>query len=125
GGSKVTLDKGTNTIKVAIPDEKITGNYIIKLVKTDGESAKLEGAKFKVTLADGSSTEYITNGSGEISIPAVNITATGTDTITIEEIEAPSGYNKVIDALTLVLTKGQEGSKYVITNAQITGEQEG
>ena len=125
GGSKVTLDKGTNTIKVTIPDEKITGNYIIKLVKTDGESAKLEGAKFKVTLADGSSTEYITNGSGEISIPAVNITATGTDTITIEEIEAPSGYNKVIDTLTLVLTKGQEGSKYVITNAQITGEQEG
>ena len=120
GGSKVTLDKGTNTIKVTIPDERITGNYTIKLIKTDGESGKLEGAKFKVTLADGSSKEYVTNGSGEISIPAIDIIAIGTDTITIQETEAPAGYNKIIDTITLQVTKGIESGKYVVTNAQIT-----
>ena len=125
-GVSVAVDLSKTVVTVTIPNEKITGGYSIKLLKTDGESEKLEGAKFKVTLPDGSSSEYTTSSNGEIIIPTINIAETGTDEIVIEEIEAPAGYNKIIETLKLQVTKGIESGKYVVTNAQITeGQVEG
>ena len=125
-GVSTVVDSSKTIVTVTIPNEKITGGYSVKLVKTDGESAKLEGAKFKVTLPDGSSSEYTTSSNGEITIPTITIAETGTDEITIEETEAPAGYNKIIGTLKLQVTKGVDSGKYIATNAQITeGQVEG
>ena len=123
-GSTVTLEKETNTIIVTVPNKKIEGLYNLQLVKVDSSDSNilLSGAKFKVTFADGSSEEYITNSNGEISIPNITITETGTDVIKIEEIEAPVGYNKIINTITINITKSVNGDKYVVTNASIADE---
>lgn len=50
-GSTVNLTDGL--ITVTVPDEKMTGSYNLKLLKTDTNSKALEGAEFKITLPDG------------------------------------------------------------------------
>ena len=45
---------------------------------------------------------------------------TGTDTIVIKETEAPNHYKKLIDSLTLSVTKTISGGNYVASNVSIT-----
>ena len=110
-----------NTIKIVVPNEKITGNYSIQLVKVDNGNVntKLEGAVFKVTLPDGSSRTETTDESGIINIGPINITQVGTDTITIEEVTPPSGYNKLFNSFVINVTKGISNGKYVATGASL------
>lgn len=100
------------------------GVYNLQLVKVDSTDSNktLSGAKFKVTLADGTSREYVTNENGEFSISDIQISETGIDTITIEEIEAPAGYNKIIDTLKIEVTKGVDGSKYIVTDVKFSDD---
>ena len=120
----VELNDGLITLTV--PNEKITGSYDLQLIKQDSEStAKLSGAKFTVRINNGGPVEYTTNGSGIISINNIEITETGTDTITIEETQAPTGYNKIIGTLTINVTKTISDGEYVASNAQLTGNTAG
>ena len=67
-----------------------------------------------------------TNASGEINIGPIAVTATGTDTITIEETKAPDGYEKIITApITVQVTKVFENNTYSMSNAEITNAQTG
>ena len=125
-GASLTLSG--NTITVTVENKLIpkTSEYNLKLIKVEeGTSNKLEGAEFKINSPNGEVTQT-TNASGEINIGPIAVTATGTDTITIEETKAPDGYEKIITApITVQVTKVFEDNTYKMSNAQITNAQTG
>ena len=125
-GASLTLSG--NTITVTVENKLIpkTSEYNLKLVKVEeGTSNKLEGAEFKINSPNGEVTQT-TNASGEINIGPIAVTATGTDTITIEETQAPAGYEKIITApITVQVTKVFEDNTYKMSTAQITNAQTG
>ena len=103
------------------------GEYSLKLIKVDADnvSKKLQGAVFKITTPLGTDN-YSTDGNGTIDISKIPITGVGTDTITIEEIEAPEGYEKIITApITITVTKTFANNQFTMSNAQITNSQNG
>ena len=104
-----------------------SGSYNLKLIKVDSADAgkKLQGAVFKITSPLGTTTET-TNSNGEINIGPIKITASGTETITIEETQAPAGYDKIITSpITIRVTTTLSGNQYSLSNAQITNPQTG
>ena len=125
-GASLTLSG--NTITVTVENKLIpkTSEYNLKLVKVEeGTSNKLEGAEFKINSPNGEVTQT-TNASGEINIGPIAVTATGTDTITIEETKAPDGYEKIITApITVQVTKVFENNTYKMSTAKITNAQTG
>ena len=125
-GASLTLSG--NTITVTVENKLIpkTSEYNLKLVKVEeGTSNKLEGAEFKINSPNGEVTKT-TNASGEINIGPIAVTATGTDTITIEETKAPAGYEKIITApITVQVTKVFENNTYKMSDAVITNAQNG
>ena len=109
-----------DVIQVTIPNEKITGSYKLQLVKVDSSNQQtLQGATFSVSLNSGEKKLYTTDGQGEITTSEFEITNTQNDTITIEETGVPSGYSKLIDALTIQVTKTIKDGKYEATGATI------
>ena len=125
-GASLTLSG--NTITVTVENKLIpkTSEYNLKLIKVEeGTSNKLEGAEFKINSPNGEVTQT-TNASGEINIGPIAVTATGTDTITIEETKAPAGYEKIITApITVQVTKVFENNTYKMSDAVITNAQTG
>ncbi len=125
-GASLTLSG--NTITVTVENKLIpkTSEYNLKLIKVEeGTSNKLEGAEFKINSPNGEVTQT-TNASGEINIGPIAVTATGTDTITIEETKAPAGYEKIITApITVQVTKVFEDNTYKMSDAKITNSQTG
>ena len=125
-GASLTLSG--NTITVTVENKLIpkTSEYNLKLVKVEeGTSNKLEGAEFKINSPNGEVTQT-TNASGEINIGPIAVTATGTDTITIEETKAPAGYEKIITApITVQVTKVFENNTYKMSDVVITNAQNG
>ena len=125
-GASLTL--AGNTITVTVENKLIpkTSEYNLKLIKVEeGTSNKLEGAEFKINSPNGEVTQT-TNASGEINIGPIAVTATGTDTITIEETKAPAGYEKIITApITVQVTKVFENNTYKMSDAVITNAQNG
>ena len=117
-----------NTITVTVENKLIpkTSEYNLKLVKVEeGTSNRLEGAEFKITSPNGETTQT-TNANGEINIGTIEVTATGTDTITIEETKAPAGYEKIItDPIQVEVTKVFEENTYKMSDAKIVNEQTG
>ena len=109
--------------KIVIP--KANGNYNLQIVKIDTENInkKLSGAKFKVTLADGTEKTVVTNADGVVEIEGINIEQEGTETITIEEVTAPTGYNKLLNSLQLEATKTIENGEYKVSNIKLKNVQ--
>ena len=126
-GSSINVSGSTITVTVEnklIPNDS---EYNLKLVKVEqgNTSKKLQGAEFKINSPNGEVTQT-TNASGEINIGPIAVTATGTDTITIEETKAPVGYEKIITApITVQVTKVFENNTYSMSNAVITNAQTG
>ena len=102
--------------------KKATGDYDLKIIKVDNENqlTKLNGAKFKITFENGTQQEEVTNQEGEIKLEGIQMQEEGTETIAIEEIEAPTGYNKIFNSIELEITKEIVNGKYTITNIEIT-----
>ena len=125
-GASLTLSGSTITVTVENKLIPKTSEYNLKLVKVEeGTSNKLEGAEFKINSPNGEVTQT-TNANGEINIGPIAVTATGTDTITIEETKAPTGYEKIITApITVQVTKVFENNTYKMSTAQITNAQTG
>ena len=126
-GSSISISGSTITVTVEnklIPKDS---EYNLKLVKVEqgNTSKKLQGAEFRINSPTGEVTQT-TNASGEINIGQIAVTATGTDTITIEETKAPDGYEKIITApITVQVTKVFENNTYKMSTAQITNAQTG
>ena len=123
---EVTREPKTFNDEKEVPLPQL-GNYILKLIKVDqnNPSTKLAGAEFKITSPNGEET-LTTNSNGEITLSAIQVSGTGTDTITIEETKAPDGYEKIITAPIVVqVTKALSGNTYGMQNATITNQQSG
>ena len=126
-GSSISVSGSTITVTVEnklIPKDS---EYNLKLVKVEqgNTSKKLQGAEFRINSPTGEVTQT-TNASGEINIGPIAVTATGTDTITIEETKAPDGYEKIITApITVQVTKVFENNTYKMSDAVITNSQNG
>ena len=126
-GSSISISGSTITVTVEnklIPKDS---EYNLKLVKVEqgNTSKKLQGAEFRINSPTGEVTQT-TNASGEINIGQIAVTATGTDTITIEETKAPDGYEKIITApITVQVTKVFENNTYKMSDAVITNAQNG
>ncbi|MBQ3421970.1 MAG: hypothetical protein IJH34_09930 [Romboutsia sp.] len=106
--------------KIKIP--KAEGKYSIRLQKVNSRntSQNLSGAQFNVKLADGT-TKNITSQAGYVTIAEdVAITAAGTDTIEITETNAPNGFKKLINTLTVNLTKTLSNGAYGVTAVTIS-----
>ena len=98
------------------------GNYKVQLIKTDENGTnKLQGAKFKITLPDGTAKELITDSNGIIDLETIKMTEEGVDTFTIEETEAPEGYTKLVNTLTLKISKTLKDGIYESAIDQIEG----
>ena len=125
-GASISVSGSTITVTVENKLIPKTSEYNLKLVKVEeGTSNKLEGAEFKINSPNGEVTQT-TNASGEINIGPIAVTATGTDTITIEETKAPDGYEKIITApITVQVTKVFENNTYKMSDAVITNAQNG
>ena len=115
---KVKLDKDTNTVTVIIIEEKIEGNYTVKINKQDQNRKVLQGATFTVndnnytTDADGYATIV---SKKEINKQNVN----EKDKYTMKEIKAPDGYVVYDGTIELTVTKKQDGERYTLDTATI------
>ena len=105
--------------KIIIPGAE--GVYSLQILKVDSkdETKKLSGAHFKITSADGKVLEADTNEEGLIKTDSVEITEEGIDTITIEEVTAPVGYNKIYNSMQIDVTKTITNGKYGISKIQL------
>ena len=120
-----TVELNGNVITITVPNKLLKGNYQVQLEKVDenGNIITSSEAEFGWTLpGQGEQTGTTTNGM--LNLGTVQITdVSTTDTITITEITPPSGYNKLIDNITVEVTKGEDNGTYVATGAQITAGQ--
>ena len=89
--------------------KQITGSYNIELEKVDSKNnvTKLNGAEFSWKLPGSAETKTGTTANGKITLGTVSITDTANkDEITVTETKAPEGYKKLIDSVTVEITKG-------------------
>ena len=125
GAGEVKVNYSNNLVTITVPNEKTEGSYNLQVVKVDkdDEATKLSGAEFKITLPDGSDRTETTGSDGTITIDGIDITEEGTDTIKVEELSAPTGYNKLFNSFELDVTKGIQGGAYVVTNIDLKNSQ--
>ncbi len=130
-GEKVTLINGTiKTIKVTIPNEKITGSYNIKVVKEDLKGNKLAGAKFKIEQIDVANGNVLktydnltTTDDGIVETGNIEIPAEGTYRYKITELQAPNHYiNKGVPTI-IDVTATIVGGAYQVTYKEVSGEE--
>ena len=100
------------------------------IVVPQAATYEVQDKVFVFKVVDGEAVVFpsgqIFANSGEINIGPIAVTATGTDTITIEETKAPDGYEKIITApITVQVTKVFENNTYKMSTAQITNAQTG
>ena len=127
-GKKATVSIAVkdNIVTVTVPNE-MKGSFEFNLIKyIKGTTTPLAGAKFNITINDGSKDIYkntaslITNSKGKITIPSdkLNIESVGkTYRITINETEAPTGYTP-IGIVTFTATSIKSGDEYVLKAEQ-------
>ena len=112
-------------ITITVPNEKLDGSYDLQIVKVDkdNEQTRLQGAEFRITMPDGSIVTKTTDENGVIDLDEVDITETGIDTIKIEEITPPEGYNKLFNSFELDITKEEQNGAYAATNVDLKNTQ--
>ena len=126
--SGVTLTKNGNTIVITIENEeqeKEPGEYDVQIVKVEkgNVSKKLAGAKFEVTMPDGTKKTVTTGQDGTVKTDKIKVTEAGTDTIKISETEAPTGYNKIIQDIEIEVTKKLKDGVYIADVAKLKATQ--
>lgn len=102
---------------------QLTGSYNLKLVKINSidNEVTVPGAKFKVTLPDGTTQTVVSGADGTITISGIKITSLDNQVITIEETEAPAGYVAGIGTIKVNVTVKKQGAKYIISTANLSG----
>ena len=127
---KIVNDSGELTVQVTVPNEKIEGSYNLKIIKQDDQDSnkKLQGAVFRVESKElieetATNKEYTTDSKGEINITGA-INNNNNIKITIEEVEAPTGYESILEgSIDLVIIPTIKEEKYVIGDVSaVTGD---
>lgn len=72
----------------------------IKIIKQNNSGVTLEDAEFTLRDSNNNSTTYTSNDNGIIFEGELNY-----DTYTLTETKAPSGYSKLVDSITITVTK--------------------
>ena len=108
--------------KIIIP--KAEGNYKLQLEKVDEEGNLIttSNAEFSWRLPGEEQDRTGTTTNGLLDLGTVEITQTGTDSITITETNPPAGYSKLIGNITVEITKGLSNGAYTVTDAKIVPE---
>lgn len=125
-------DSSLKSVELAVKNEKISGEYNIKLQKVDSteELNLLNGATFSIydrnkQIISGYENVVLENGS--LQIPK-DINTIGTDIYYIKEIKAPIGYKKITDEfIKLEIDKiwNVEKEEYkILANTQILSQEE-
>ncbi len=119
GSETVLLDN--KTIKVTIPNDKITGKFNLKIVKyeKDNQAKKLAGATFEITKPDNSKETLTTIADGSVTLSNLDIPGVGTYTYTIKETQTPTGYEKIIEEIQVKITTEIKNGKYVVKSTEI------
>ena len=95
-------DEDTKVVTMAIKNEAISGEYQIKLVKTDEKNNLLDGAKFQ--LLDRNKQvipgyEEIVARNGVVSLDKTRIDCIGNDVYYLKETEAPRWHQQLTDTI--------------------------
>ncbi len=108
--------------KIIIP--KAEGNYKLQLQKVDenGNLITTSNAGFSWRLPGEEQDRTGTTANGLLDLGTVEITQTGTDTITITETNPPTGYNPLIGNITVEITKELVNGIYTVTDAKVVPE---
>ncbi len=118
-GMSAILNNKKVTVTVDNTKIQITGKYEIELLKQDKDSKeKLSGAEFSIQVGSNSAKTYTTDSEGKITIPNIEITEAGTETIKIKETKAPTGYKQNGGTLELTATTVEETGKYVLSKLE-------
>ena len=125
------------SIVITIPNERVAdGNYNIFVNKIDENKQYIADAKFEITGEDSKGTsinEFVipsvtTDGTATANkIVEANITKDNVDVVdiyTIKEVQAPEGYYKLKNAITVKVEKGlnSEENEYVIKAFYVDGK---
>lgn len=115
--SLIDKDGATYQIMTVIKTVEDQGGFTI--LKQDEAGKSLAGAKFKITLPDGSVRNVTTNNSGKVLFD--NIKA---GKYTIQEVSSPNGYLLDSTPRTITVKAGDKPSEHVYSfvNKQPTGE---
>ena len=117
-GTVVTLlaSISGNTVRVTVPNRKITGSYSLELIKKDENGKAVSGVTFGVQDGANQAKSYGPTGStGIVNVASKTITAVGTDEYTITEVKANNNYITLKDALKLYVTKEIKNYKFEAT----------
>ena len=97
------------------------GKYNIQVIKVDAnDNTRLENAKFDIKVGSMSTVTDYTDENGLIEINNIDISNTSTETILIEEKEAPtSEYQLLSGTLMIEINKGIEDNKYKVTSINV------
>ena len=136
-GNKVNVSAGIfgEVVMVTIPNEKLTGSYDLKIIKTkEDKTTAIEGIKFRVTKGEGKSAQEIplnnaTDARGELTVVKdEKITAENVeqkDIYTIKEVMLGNkDYISLKDEeeISVYVTKGIKDNKYVATDVSFDKE---
>ena len=124
----ITATLSNGTITVTIPNVEVSGEYSLRVKKVDADNNNniINGIKFGIT--EGSSNQINTYGPTDGGIADVyggskatkKITAEGTDTYTISEIDTgDTEYVKISGTLQLKVTKTIVNSVYKVTSVNL------
>jgi len=119
-----TVDEASNTIEVVASDEAITGDYGFELTKTDLKTgAALGDVRFKVKFGNHEAESVVTGINGKIARDSISIASEQKETITIEEENAPQGYEKLSGPIVIEVEKDVVDNHYVVTNVtKVSGD---
>ena len=102
------------------------GKYEIELEKVDSQNTetKLQGVIFEVKVDGVELNEtgtYTTGTDGKISVLNIPIRKSGTQTVTIKETNAPTGYSNQEGTITLTVTTELKDGEYVVKEISSVG----
>jgi uncharacterized repeat protein (TIGR01451 family) len=121
----ISKDDTTQTITITVKNNQITGNYSVKITKTDANGAHLQGAVFTIN-----GKEYTTNSDGNIILvnnQKLTIDNIGTEKYVLTEITAPTGYKLYEGSIELTVTTGllTDGTYGVTTESLVEKDTNG
>lgn len=112
----VTVE-ANKTVQIVVTNKKLEGT--IKLIKVDDadQTKKLAGAKFAIKNANGKTVGTLeTDENGEAVSEALPI-----GEYTLQEIEAPYGYELSMDQNLTVTVQANKAAEITVTNKQLSG----
>lgn len=114
------IDEETNTVYFSINNSKDSDFYNLDLIKIDADTKKeIEGAKFQIKYPGDENYSNVELEEGSFSAAPIRMTSEGTDVIYLKEVEAPVGYDKIVDELKVVVTKQKSDNGFIVTDCKV------